>query len=176
MDSKNTDVTENEEVKKHKGLVNHVINKHYPKTYEDYDDLVAIGYIGLLQAIRNFNEKGGTPFPSYAYSCIFNSIGNYVNRSYRKKRGKTQTLSLDFFMENGDNFESYLSVVDKGFDIIHSKIDSEIILKKLSPTDQEIVKNSYDTSLRNVGHSLGISGEWVRQRLKKIRLTLVNAA
>ena len=63
-------------------LVAHIVKKYYA-TGADPDDLVSIGTIGLIKAIRSFRPDKGIRLSSYASRCIDNEILMYF-RSARK--------------------------------------------------------------------------------------------
>lgn len=54
-------------------LVAHIVKK-YDSTGEETDDLISIGTIGLIKAVKNFNPKKGTRLATYAARCIENEI------------------------------------------------------------------------------------------------------
>lgn len=63
-------------------LVAHVVKK-YDNAYEDQDDLISIGTIGLIKAINAFNPDKGTKLATFAAKCVENDVsitvagGNY---------------------------------------------------------------------------------------------------
>ncbi|MBO8128738.1 MAG: sigma-70 family RNA polymerase sigma factor [Peptococcaceae bacterium] len=54
-------------------LVAHIIKK-YDNTGEDLDDLISIGTIGLIKAIKTYNPTKGTRLATYAARCIENDF------------------------------------------------------------------------------------------------------
>ena len=44
----------------------------------DYDDLIQIGSIGMLKAIRSFDTERGTQFSTYAVPLIIGEIRKYL--------------------------------------------------------------------------------------------------
>ena len=52
-------------------LVDHIAKKFEGK-YEDRDDLISIGTIGLIKAVQTFNESKGIKLSTYASRCIEN--------------------------------------------------------------------------------------------------------
>jgi len=52
-------------------LVAHVVRK-YDSSGEDMEDLISIGTIGLIKAIKTFNEEKGVRLATYAARCIEN--------------------------------------------------------------------------------------------------------
>ena len=54
-------------------LVAHIIKKYYA-SYENQDDLISIGTIGLIKAVDSFDPKKGARLATYAARCIENEI------------------------------------------------------------------------------------------------------
>ncbi len=54
-------------------LVAHIVRKYYT-SYQNPDDLVSIGSLGLIKAIDTFNCDNGARFATYAAKCIQNAI------------------------------------------------------------------------------------------------------
>ncbi|MTI84943.1 MAG: sigma-70 family RNA polymerase sigma factor [Firmicutes bacterium] len=54
-------------------LVVHIIKK-FEGSGEEFDDLVSIGTIGLIKAIKTFNSGKSTRLATYASRCIENEI------------------------------------------------------------------------------------------------------
>lgn len=72
-------------VLKNQGLVRSRIKKYniYNNYYEDF---VSIGNIGLIKAIRSFDESKGFSFSTYAVTCIDNEIKDQFRIDKAKKR------------------------------------------------------------------------------------------
>ncbi len=78
-------------------LVAHIVKK-YDNTGEDLDDLISIGTIGLIKAIKTFNPSKGTRLATYAARCIDNAmITRWLIKTCRVRK---MLLS----MKNGDLF------------------------------------------------------------------------
>ena len=54
-------------------LVSHIIKK-YNAGYDEQEDLISIGTIGLIKAIDSFDADKGTRLATYAARCIENAI------------------------------------------------------------------------------------------------------
>jgi RNA polymerase sporulation-specific sigma factor len=52
-------------------LVAHVVRK-YESSGEDMEDLISIGTIGLIKAIKTYNDDRGVRLATYAARCIEN--------------------------------------------------------------------------------------------------------
>ena len=54
-------------------LVAHIIKKYYTH-YDDTDDLISIGTIGLIKAVISFDPEKGNRLAAYASRCVENAI------------------------------------------------------------------------------------------------------
>ena len=54
-------------------LVAHVVRK-YESSGEDMEDLISIGTIGLIKAIKTYNDEKGVRLATYAARCIENEV------------------------------------------------------------------------------------------------------
>ena len=63
-----------EMAKKHTGLVKSIANRLSHVYDEDLEDLIQIGYIGLLKAIKGFDPTRGFKFSTYAVPVITGEI------------------------------------------------------------------------------------------------------
>ena len=60
-------------------LVAYIVNKNYPD-FNDTDDLISIGTIGLIRAAETFDFTKGHQFSTYASKCIDNAITHLRKR------------------------------------------------------------------------------------------------
>lgn len=75
----------------------------------DYDDLMQIGSIGMLKAIRSFDMSKGTVFSTYAVPLIIGEIRKYmrddglikVSRIYKQQSALLMKEREKFILENG---------------------------------------------------------------------------
>ncbi len=54
-------------------LIAHIVKKYY-SSYQDQEDLISIGTIGLIKAVGSFDHEKGTKFATYASRCIENAL------------------------------------------------------------------------------------------------------
>ena len=129
-------------------LVAH-ITKKYKNSNIDADDLISIGSIGLMKAIKTFSYEKGNSFSTYASRCIENEIlmtfradKKNVNAVYLEdvisidKDGNDLSL-YEILQDNSTNVEK--DVENK---IIYKKIE-KIILEKLSNREKDILIRRY---------------------------------
>ena len=73
MKHENDTVARNELIEHNLRLVSHIIKKYYAN-YDEQEDLISIGTIGLIKAIDSFDADKGTRLATYAARCIENAI------------------------------------------------------------------------------------------------------
>lgn len=88
-------MTEEEVIKEHIKLVHYVCHRHErrikDKPWISYEDLQAVGTIGLIIAHRQYNPARGAKFSSFAYRVISNEINKFL----RKYKHDLKCISLD---------------------------------------------------------------------------------
>ena len=101
---------ENEEFIKHEKLIYFVLSKlNIPQSHPEYEDLCQEGAIGLLKAIRTFDQNESC-FSTYAAKCILNEIMCYG----RKRKNKIKPLG---FAVSDDGAE-YVNNIHENFDLV----------------------------------------------------------
>lgn len=65
-------------VKKHQGLVYHIVNRFNVSSF-DRDDLIQAGMMGLLEAIKRYDISYNTKFSTYAIPYILGNIKKEYN-------------------------------------------------------------------------------------------------
>ena len=125
-------------------LVAH-ISKKYKNSNIDNEDLISIGTIGLMKAIKTFDYSKGNSFSTYASRCIENEI----LMNFRSTKKNVQSVFLDDVIstdKDGNSLSLYEVLCDNsaGVDtqienkILYSKIE-KIVLNKLEPREKEII-------------------------------------
>lgn len=80
-------------------LISHTIRKYFPEYVYD-EDVFQEASLGLLRAIRNYDESRKIMFSTFAVTCIKNAIHVYLrDKRVKEKPGKTVFLE-DFFHPN----------------------------------------------------------------------------
>lgn len=65
-------------VENYDGLIYGIMHKYF-SFYKSKEDLYQAGYLGLLNALNNFNQDMNTKFTTYAYSYIYGEMYKQVN-------------------------------------------------------------------------------------------------
>lgn len=88
---KQNDTKAREELIEHNlRLVSHVIKKYY-SGYDEQDDLISIGTIGLIKGIDSFDTDKGIKLATYAARCIENEILMF----FRSKKKDANIISIN---------------------------------------------------------------------------------
>ncbi|MBO0961993.1 sigma-70 family RNA polymerase sigma factor [Neobacillus sp. MM2021_6] len=127
-------------------LIKHLINKMFPRWENErryhYYDLYSIGYIGVVQALKNYKIGKGS-FKTFAYINIKSEFSHHINKIKTDKRKHYETMvSLDV-QKHDENEESFLeSLVDKSQDpekIVLNKLFWEGEFRKVSENEKEVL-------------------------------------
>ncbi|AHY46143.1 sigma70-ECF: RNA polymerase sigma factor, sigma-70 family [Rubrobacter radiotolerans] len=60
------------------GILGSIAQRHSRASGESYEDLLQVGYVGLMKAVRGFDELKGTRFSTYAHAMIEGEIRHYL--------------------------------------------------------------------------------------------------
>jgi len=61
-------------------LVHYIVNKLFPQTHIDREDLISIGFIGLIKAVRQYKERFHAKVTvAWAYTSIKNKIIDFIH-------------------------------------------------------------------------------------------------
>ena len=111
-------------------LVAHVVRK-YESSGEEIEDLISIGTIGLIKAIKTYNNERGVRLATYAARCIENEVLMHL-RNIKKLKQEVSIYDPIGYDKEGNE----ISLID----ILTS--DSEIIEQIEARLQEEKVKNN----------------------------------
>lgn len=163
-------------------LVAHVVKK-YEGTGEDIEDLISIGTIGLIKAIKTFNDDRGTRLATYAARCIENEVLMHL-RNLKKTRGEISIYDPIGFDKEGNEI-SLMDVLFADNDILETvdiKMQEEKIVEKmsaLSKRERQVIEMRYGLfsglkeTQRDIAKRLGISRSYVSRIEKKAITKLI---
>ena len=120
-------------------------------------DIMQEGYIGLEEAINNFDENDNTTFYTFALLCINRQIINYLRKCTRgKNRILNDALTIDENLERNckDDFDVEMNFLSK--DIIND------ITKELTKFEYDVFK------LRLNGYSYDEIAKYLNKNVKSI--------
>ena len=143
------------------------------------EDLVSIGSIGLIKAIRTFKAEKNIKLATYASRCIENEILMYLRKisNTRSEVSIDEPLNVDW-----DGNELLLSdVLGTDGDCVSKDIETDeeckmlrLALQTLDPREQDIMQMRYgfggkrEMTQKEVADALGISQSYISRLEKKI--------
>ena len=159
------------------------IARKFENTGVDLDDLISIGAIGLIKAVKSFDPEKKIKLATYASRCIENEILMYLRRisKLRAEVSFDEPLSAD-----NEGNELLLSDVltsdeDTAFSRLQEKKEEEalkLVVSKLPERERVIVELRYGLSgkdeltQREVADLLGISQSYISRLEKRILVKL----
>lgn len=155
------------------------IAKKFESTGVGIEDLISIGSIGLIKAVKTFCPDKNIKLATYASRCIENEILMFLRKStqYRNEISIDEPLNIDW-----DGNELLLSdilgtdddTVNKG---IESQVEKDLLRKeidKLSTREKQIMemrfglKNGKEMTQKQVADVVGISQSYISRLEKRI--------
>lgn len=159
-------------------LVSHIIKKYYAG-YDEQEDLISIGTIGLIKAIDSFDVDKGARLATYAARCIENEILMHY-RSRKKDAGNISVNEpIDTDSEgNPLTLIDIISVDDTICDDIDLKNKSQLLYSYIdemkSERDKQIIilryglYNQKEMTQNEIAKALGISRSYVSRIEKRV--------
>src|SRR5215207_7536475 len=62
----------------HAKILNHVVGRYAARSEEPYEDLLQVGYVGMMKALNGYRLDSEAKFSSYAYSMIEGEIKHHL--------------------------------------------------------------------------------------------------
>ncbi|MBR1779764.1 MAG: RNA polymerase sporulation sigma factor SigE [Clostridia bacterium] len=155
------------------------IAKRFESAETNLEDLISIGTIGLIKAVKTFCPDRNIKLATYASRCIENEILMYLRKTVPIKNEVSldEPLNVDW-----DGNELLLSdILGSDQDVVNRNIEKEAerkvlhnIVSKLSNREKSIVELRFGLSgqkehtQKEVADSLGISQSYISRLEKKI--------
>lgn len=159
------------------------IAKRFENTGIMPDDLISIGNIGLIKAIKTFKSEKNIKLATYASRCIENEILMFLRKSNIRKNeiSLDEPLNIDW-----DGNELLLSDIlgtdcDSVYKDLEYDIEKQMLLQaltKLSDREKQIMemrfglKGKKEMTQKEVADLLGISQSYISRLEKKIIIRL----
>lgn len=159
-------------------LVAHIIKKRYAAA-RDQDDLVSIGTIGLIKAVRTFCPDRNIKLATYSSRCIENEILMYLRKNAQRRNEVSidEPLSTDW-----DGNELLLSdVLGSEPDVVSRDIEQEVergqlmaCVGRLGERERRIMYLRFgicgerEHTQKEVADLLGISQSYISRLEKRI--------
>ena len=161
------------------------IAKKFESTGVGLEDLISIGTIGLIKAVKTFCPDKNIKLATYASRCIENEILMFLRKAsqYRNEISIDEPLNIDW-----DGNELLLSdilgtdddTVNRG---IESEVEKELLLKeidKLDPREKQIMEMRFgitggkEMTQKQVADIVGISQSYISRLEKRIIKSIRN--
>ncbi|HBK85171.1 MAG TPA: RNA polymerase sporulation sigma factor SigK [Firmicutes bacterium] len=166
-------------------LVAHIAKK-YESAGEDQEDLISIGSIGLMKAVRTFNRDHGTKLATYAARCIDNEILMHLRATKRLRH--EAYLQEPIGVDKDGNEITLMDTLATDADDVLIQVEKLLEQRKLSElldvlTKRErlVLKLRYGlvdgvrSTQREIAKELRISRSYVSRIEKRAIEKLVNA-
>lgn len=158
-------------------LVSHIIRKYY-SSYDNPDELLSIGSLGLIKAVDSFKAGFGTRFATYGARCVQNEILMFFRS--KKRRGQEISINDTIDVDKDGNPLTYLDIISVEEDIewdldmkLHIERLRELVNTALQDREKDIIVLRYGLNgykprtQREVARHLGISRSYVSRIEKK---------
>ena len=70
----------------HGKLLGHLVRRYAGSSGEPYEDLLQVGYVGLIKAVAGYDADSGAKFCSYAYAMISGEIRHHLRDTQLVKK------------------------------------------------------------------------------------------
>ena len=164
-------------------LVAHVAKK-YQNSFQDMEDLIATGAIGLIKAVDTFDETKGSRLATYAVRCIDNEL----QMMFRAKKKTSREVSIfdPIGTDKEGNEINLLDIIEQEQTDVVEQLDLRentrklqcLLQEVLNEREREIIYLRYglltgrEVTQREIGESLHISRSYVSRIEKRALLKL----
>ncbi len=155
------------------------IARKFDNTGVELDDLISVGTIGLIKAVKTFNTEKNIKLATYASRCIENEILMYLRRIVKLKGEVSLDEPLNVDYEGNELLLSDVLGTDN--DIVYKDIEMGVerdmlreAIEKLSPREKQIMSLRFglgggdELTQKEVADLLGISQSYISRLEKKI--------
>ena len=180
---RNGDKSAEEKLVKHNlRLVAYIVKKY--KNFCDQEELISVGSVGLLKAVRSFDATNGNCFSTYASRCVENEI----LMLFRKEKKHNQNVSLEatIMSDKDGNGLSLGEIISDGEELLSSSVDknltyqriTKIIESKLDSREKEVIyrrfglKGFREQTQSEVGKALLVSRSYI-SRIEKNAINII---
>ena len=168
----------NELIEHNLRLVSHIIKKYY-SNYDEQEDLISIGTIGLIKAIDSFDVNKGIRLATYAARCVENEILMFYRN--KKKDGNIISVNEPIDTDSEGNPLTLIDIISID-DTICDDIDLKNKSRQLydyidameSERDRQIIilryglYNQKEMTQNEIAKALGISRSYVSRIEKRV--------
>lgn len=156
------------------------IVRQYARRKEEFADLISVGNIGLIKAVRTFDIDKNIKFATYAGRCIINQILLYLKKvkpviSLDQQiciEGQNESLALiDILYDSTESIEALYERKETYTEICESlealtELERQVIMKIEGIGCPKMVQ-------REVAYEMGVSRSYISRIATKARLKMV---
>lgn len=165
-------------IRKNMRLVAHMVKK-YTSSDVETEDMISIGTIGLIKAIKSFDMDKGSRFATYAAKCIDNELLMALRSN--KKRSREVSLNEPIGTDKEGNEISLIDFLESSDGDICEMVElkheikwlSDAIQERLNPREKQVIALRYglyggvELTQIEISKLLGISRSYVSRIEKK---------
>lgn len=157
----------------------------------EYDDLVSIGQIGLIKAIRAFDESRNLKISTFAAVCIKNEIKMYFRKQNRNIKncislqsvistdGKGSELKVEDilvvesnFIENLEELENFMNIVNIIFNFLTEK-ERVVMIYRISGCNQRYISEKLGLTQSYISRIQKKGGEKINSYIKRGKIEYI---
>lgn len=109
-------------------LVVHIARK-YKVPGSTLEDLISVGAVGLIKAVRSFDPNTGASLSTYAARCIENEVLMCLRQS--RKQQSDVSLNEPLGTDSDGNTVSFMDLLGTDSDIVEKEVQRRITLQKV---------------------------------------------
>jgi len=155
------------------------IAKKYEMTGIEFEDLVSIGSVGLIKAVKTFHSDKNIKLATYASRCIENEILMQLRKSTKVKKeiSLEQPLSQDKegnILSLADTLANEEEEIDQGLVLNDEKKAIWNVMNTLGEREREIMLLRYglegqdELTQKEIADKMGISQSYISRIEKKV--------
>lgn len=155
------------------------LSKKYENTGLELEDLVSIGTLGLIKAVKTYRLDKNIKLATYASRCIDNEILMYLRKNKKRRSEISLEDSLSYDPEGNElRLEDILGTED---DVVTKNIEQEqekkLLMKEINDLNERDRKimimryglfNTKEVTQKDVAEMLGISQSYISRIEKKV--------
>lgn len=155
------------------------LSKKYDNTMYDLEELVSIGTLGLIKAIKTYKLDKNIKLATYASRCIDNEILMHLRKNKKRKTEVSFEDSINYDSEGNElHIEDIYGTSDDLLEKTIEEKDNKILLEKyvktLDERDKRIIEERYglfgkkELTQKELADKLSISQSYISRIEKKI--------
>jgi len=153
--------------------------KKYDNTMYDLEDLVSIGSVGLIKAIKTYKLDKNIKLATYASRCIDNEILMFLRKNRKRMTEVSFEDSVNYDSEGNelhieDIFGTDDDLIEKSIEDKDNRILLEKEVRKLNNRDKDIIEQRYglfgrkELTQKELADKLSISQSYISRIEKKV--------